>query len=174
MSAYSGLRTNFFQKRVMQESLFFHSQSRRKKDAIGLRFQVTLKKFCSNHTKRLMSKRRVLLLCSEHLFGESLERILRAERDLELIGPWRLEADVCRGIAKVSPDVILIVDADSQNEAIANLSSVIMEAHPKIPIIRAGLRENVVRVHSTQILPARGTDLIETIRNLPLVSALDQ
>jgi len=121
-----------------------------------------------------MSKRRVLLLCSEYLFGESLERILRAEDDLELIGPWRLEAEVCRGIAAVSPDVVLIVDAISQNEAIANLISLLMDAYPKLPIIRAGLTENVVRIHSTQILPARGTDLIETIRSLPFVSRQGQ
>ena len=114
-----------------------------------------------------MPKQRVLLVCSQHLFGESVETILRAEADVELIGPWGLGEEVCSKITEASPSVVLIVDDDSQSEACARLTSAIMEAHPKLPIIRAGLTENVVRVHSTHILPARGTDLIATIRNLP-------
>lgn len=117
-----------------------------------------------------MSKRRVLLVCSQHLFGESMESILRAEADVELIGPWSLGDEVCSRITEASPSAVLIVDDDSQGEASARLTSEIMEAHPKLPIIRAGLTENVVRVHSTHILPARGADLLETIRNLPAVS----
>ncbi|MEO8355116.1 MAG: hypothetical protein ABI621_04315 [Chloroflexota bacterium] len=114
-----------------------------------------------------MPKRRVLLVCSQHLFGESMETVLRAEADVELIGPWDLGGEACSRITEASPDVVLIVDDDSQSEAGADLTSAIMEAHPQLPIIRARLTENVVRVHSTHILPARGTDLIETIRNLP-------
>ncbi|MBI5824552.1 MAG: response regulator transcription factor [Chloroflexi bacterium] len=114
-----------------------------------------------------MSKRRVLLVCSQHLFGESMETVLRAEADVELIGPWEPGEEVCPRITEASPDVVVIVNEDSQSEASANLTSVIMEAYPNLPIIRAGLTENVVRVHSTHILPARGTDLLETIRNLP-------
>lgn len=114
-----------------------------------------------------MPKRRVLLVCLQHLFGESMEMILRAEADVELIGPWGFGEEICPRIPKASPDVVLIVDEVSQSEESADLTSAIMEAYPNLPIIRAGLAENVLRVHSTHILPARGTDLIETIRNLP-------
>ncbi|MBI2331349.1 MAG: response regulator transcription factor [Chloroflexi bacterium] len=114
-----------------------------------------------------MEKRRVLLVCSQHLFGVGMETILRAEADVELIGPWGLGEEVCSRITETSPSVVLIVDDDSQSEANARLTSAIMEAFPNLPIIRARLTENVVRVHSTHILPARGTDLLETIRNLP-------
>lgn len=119
---------------------------------------------------RVMETHRVLLVCSQHLFGESMENILRAEADVELIGPWDLGEDVCSRIPAANPSVVLIVSEDSQSEANASLTSAIMEAHPKLPIIRAGLTENVVRVYSTHILPARGTDLLETIRNLPVAS----
>ena len=114
-----------------------------------------------------MSKRRVLLVCSKHLFGESMKKILRAEADVELIGPWSLGVEVCPRIIEANPDVVLIVDQDSQSEASAELTSAIMEAYPELPIIRAGVTENLVRVHWTHILPARGADLLETIRNLP-------
>lgn len=114
-----------------------------------------------------MPKRRVLLVCSQHLFGESLEAILRAETDVELVGPWVFGEEICSRIPEANPSVVLIVDEDSQSEASADLTSAVMEAYPNLPIIRAGLTENVVRVHSTHILPARGTDLLETIRNLP-------
>lgn len=114
-----------------------------------------------------MSKHRVLLACSEHLFGESVETILRAEGDMELIGPWSFGDEICQRIPGASPNVVLIVDVDSQSEAGANLAAAIMEKFPSLPIIRMGLTENMVRVYSTNILPARRTDLIETIRNLP-------
>lgn len=118
-----------------------------------------------------MPKRRVLLVCSNHLFGESMEKILRAEADVELIGPWGLGEDICQRITEASPDVVLIADDDSQSEAAASLTSAILEKNPNLPIIRAKLAENVVRVHSTHILPASGADLLETIRNLPAISA---
>lgn len=117
-----------------------------------------------------MPNHRVLLVCSQHLFGAGMETILRAEADLELIGPWDLGEDVCSRITEASPSAVLIVDDDSQGEASARLTSALMKAHPKLPIIRAGLTENVVRVYSTHILPARGSDLLETIRNLPAAS----
>lgn len=120
-----------------------------------------------------MPKQRVLLVCSQHLFGESMETILRAEADVELIGPWDLGEDVCSRITEAGPSAVLIVSEDSQSEASARLTSDIMEEHPKLPIIRARLTENVVRVYSTHILPARGADLLETIRNLPVSSEAD-
>ncbi|RIK48377.1 MAG: hypothetical protein DCC59_15245 [Chloroflexi bacterium] len=100
-----------------------------------------------------------------------MEKILRAEADVELIGPWGLGEDVCQWITEASPDVVLIADDDSQSEAAASLTSAILEKNPNLPIIRAKLAENVVRVHSTHILPASGADLLETIRNLPAISA---
>ncbi|GMV33400.1 MAG: hypothetical protein AMXMBFR60_12290 [Chloroflexota bacterium] len=96
---------------------------------------------------------------------------MRAEKDVELIGPLGLGDDVGGRITESSPDAILIADEDSQSEAAANLTSAILEKNPNLPIIRAGLTENVVRVHSTHILPASGADLLETIRNLPAISA---
>ena len=96
-----------------------------------------------------------------------METVLRAAEDVELIGPWELGGEVCQKITEASPDVVLIVDDDSQREMGAELTSAIMEAHPNLPIIRAGLNENIFRVFSTHSHPARGTDLLETIRNLP-------
>lgn len=133
-------------------------------------FSTTLEEILSFHLRQVMPKHRVLLVCSQHLFGESMETILRAEADVELIGPWGLGEEVCSRITEASPSVILIVDDDSQSEATTSLTLAIMETHPEIPIIRAGLTENIVRVLSTHLLPARGTDLLETIRNLPVAS----
>jgi chemotaxis response regulator CheB len=120
--------------------------------------------------KQIMPKRRVLLVCSQHLFGESLEAILRAAKDVELIGPWDLGEDVCRRIAEVQPDAVVVADENPQSDEMAYLTSTIIEQYPELSVIRAGLTENVVRVFSTHLLPARGTDLIETIRNLPVAS----
>ncbi len=121
--------------------------------------------FGLSHT--MMQKQRVLLICSQHLFGESMETILRAAEDVELIGPWDLGEDICQRIAAAHPNVVVIADEDPQSEAVTHLTAAIIEQYPELSVIRTGLNENVFRVFSTHTLPARGADLLETIRNLP-------
>ena len=112
------------------------------------------------------SKSCVLLISSQHLFGESMEMILRAEKDIELVGPWNLgDQDICRRLLEVQPSVVVIADEDSQNEVAAELAKSIIEQNSELSVIRAGLSENVFRIVSTHTLPARGDSLLETIRN---------
>lgn len=114
-----------------------------------------------------MQKQRVLLICSQHLFGESMETVLRAAKDMEMIGPWELGEDVCQRIAAARPNVVVIADEDPQNSAVTSLTAAIIEQYPELSVIRTGLNENILRIFSTHTLPARGADLLETIRNLP-------
>jgi len=117
--------------------------------------------------KKIMPKQRVLLICSGHLFGESMETVLRAAEDVELVGPWELGGEVCQRIEETRPNVVVIADEEAQDEAVAHLTAAILERYPELSVIRAGLDENVFRIFSTHSLPARGADLLETIRNLP-------
>jgi len=114
-----------------------------------------------------MEKRRVLLLCVESLLGESLERILGQLEDVELVGPWRLDADVLSRLPEDMPDIALIVQEGEGSESVASLTSQILECYPDLPIVRIGLTENVIRVYASQTLPARSADLIDVIRSLP-------
>ena len=113
-----------------------------------------------------ISKPRVLLISSQRLFGESMEMILRAEKDIELVGPWNLgDQDICQRVLEVKPSVVVIADEDSQSKIAAELSKSIIEQNSELSVIRAGLSENVFRIVSTHTLPARGDNLLETIRN---------
>ena len=114
-----------------------------------------------------MQKRRVLLICSKHLFGESIERVLCGAQDLELVGPWDLDQDICSRIAEARPNVVIVADEDPQNDAVTYLTTRIIEQYPNLSVIRAGLTENVVRVFCTHLFPARGIDLLEMIRSMP-------
>jgi len=114
-----------------------------------------------------MEKRRVLLICSQHLFGESLERVLRGAEDVELIGPWEMQEDVCCQIGDIHPHVVIVADEDPQSDRVTHLTTAIIEQYPDLSVVRAGLTENVFRIFSTHLLPARGIDLLEAIRGLP-------
>ena len=114
-----------------------------------------------------MEKRRVLLICSQHLFGESLERVLRAAEDVELIGPWSMQEAACDRIAEIHPHVVIVADENPLSDAVTHLTTAIIEEYPELSVVRAGLTENVFRIFSTHLLPARGIDLLETIRALP-------
>jgi len=111
-----------------------------------------------------MEKRRVLLVCSEHLFGESVEAVLHAAEDVELVGPWKLGEDVCQRIEESRPSVVVIADEQGQDAAVTRLTAEILQHHPELPVIRARLDENVFRVFSTHTLPAQGKNLLEAIR----------
>ncbi len=113
-----------------------------------------------------MEKRRVLLVCSQDLFGEGVERVLSLAQDIELIGPCDLaECDSTR-ILQAHPNVVVIADEMPQSEAITHLMTTVIEQCPDVPLIWAGLTENVVRVFCTHLLPARGSALLESIRAL--------
>lgn len=113
-----------------------------------------------------MPKPRVLLLCSQYLFGESMEAILRAEEEVELIGPWNLsDRDIFERLVEVRPSVVVIADERLQSENAAELITTIIEKHPDISMIRAALDEKVFRIVSTHTLPARGDHLLETIHS---------
>lgn len=109
----------------------------------------------------------MLLVCSQLLFGESMEIVLRAAEDVELIGPWELGEDVCQRIADARPNIVVIADEDPQDTAVTSLTAAIIEQYPELSVIRTGLNENVFRVFSTHTLPAHRANLLETIRNLP-------
>lgn len=106
------------------------------------------------------------MISSQHLFGESMEMILRAAEDMELIGPWNLnDQDICRRLPEVRPSMVVIADESLQGKVATELTQSIIEQYPEVSVIRAGLSENVFRIFSTHTLPAQGAKLIETIRS---------
>lgn len=135
-------------------------------DGLPPLFQVSLQHTLFDFSHAAMSKPRVLLISSQHLFGESMEMILRAEKEIELVGPWNLgDRDICRRLLEVQPSVVVIAAENLQSETAAELTKSIIEQYSELPVIRAGLSENVFRIFSTQTLPARGADLLETIHD---------
>jgi DNA-binding NarL/FixJ family response regulator len=113
-----------------------------------------------------MRKRHILLLCVESLFGESLERILGQLEDVELVGPYLLDADALDRLPEDAPDVAVIVHEDENLQKTVSLTSRILERYPGLAIVRVGLQENVMRVYASRTLPASRADLIEVIRSL--------
>ena len=135
-------------------------------DGITYRFQVTSGKILFNVSYTIMSKPRILLISFQHLFGESMEMILRAEKEVELIGPWNLsDQDIGERLVEAGASVIIIADEHLQSETAAELTKTIIEKHPEVSVIRTALNENIFRIIATHTLPARGDNLLETIHS---------
>lgn len=116
-----------------------------------------------------MDKRRVLLLCSQSLLGEGLERILGGLEDVELIGPWVLESQVLSRLFEAVPDIVVVAEGEREDAgSVTSLTAQILESYPDLPVVRIGLEQNAVRVYTSRTLPARSVDLIAAIRNLPV------
>jgi DNA-binding NarL/FixJ family response regulator len=131
-------------------------------------FPVTLGKSLFTLKQRKMPNRNVLLVCSQHLFGESLESLLLKAGDLDLIGPWNLNEDICDRMTDLNLNVVVIADEDPNSEEVVKITNTLMQRFPDLPVIRTGLTHNMFYVVETHALPARGSDLIETIRGLPV------
>ncbi|MBK7199548.1 MAG: hypothetical protein WAW03_06110 [Anaerolineae bacterium] len=113
-------------------------------------------------------KRRVLLICSHHLFGESLETILRRVDDMELLGPMELsQENIHARLFELRPDAVIVVDEGENRMNVSSLTSAILQQFPSLPVISAGLEQNIFRVFSAHTLPARSSDFVEAILNLP-------
>lgn len=112
--------------------------------------------------------RRVLLVSTEHLFGESLEAILRKVGDVELRGPLPPQQEVVTTqLAALRPDAVIVVDEGGNHTNVVLLIAAILQQFPRLPVIHAGLADNTFQVLSAHTLPARRADLVETILNLP-------
>ena len=114
-----------------------------------------------------MGKQRVLLLCNQTLLGESLQAILSGEDGVELIGPWLPNNEVPNRLSEVSPDVVLVAEDEDTGQTTGILTAQILGQHPDLPLVRVGLRENIVRLYVASTMPARSSDLLEAIRRLP-------
>jgi DNA-binding NarL/FixJ family response regulator len=116
----------------------------------------------------IMEKRSVVLICTQQLFGESLETLLSSSGDIGLIGPWDLQVDVCERLSACHPDVVVIIEDPAEIDCAGALTNQIMHRYPDLPVILLGVDQNVFYIINTQALPASGPDLLNTIRRLPV------
>lgn len=113
-----------------------------------------------------MRRKRVILLCGQHLLGESLEHILRNAADVELIGTWNFEDTILSHLAEQMPDLLVMTEEEPPGDQATVLTAKILETFPDLPIIRVTLAQNVFRVYTSRMLPARRRDLIDVIQML--------
>ena len=113
-----------------------------------------------------MNKRRVLLLCEQHLLGESLQQVLHAVEDVDMIGSFVFDDQVLSRLTAHKPDLLIIADEQPPRAQAAHLTGLVLEAYPALPVIRVTLDNNVLQVYTARTLPARSTDLIDVIRQL--------
>lgn len=132
-----------------------------------VRIQVCLIE-CAIQRTMQPEKRRVLLVSSKHLFGEGLEEILRKVGDVELLGPLELSQEIMiTQLPELRPDAVILVEEGENKMSVSYLTAAILRQFPRLPIISAELEQSICRVYSTQTLPARSSDLVEAIMNLP-------
>lgn len=114
------------------------------------------------------AKRRVMLVGSKHLFSEGLEDILRKVSNVELFGPTELSQDtMSTRLQQLRPDAVIVIESDDMQTNVAALATAILQQFPNLLVIIAGMEQNIFRIISTHTIPARSSDLVEAILNLP-------
>lgn len=116
-----------------------------------------------------MDKKRVALICSPYLLGEVLIKLLGNLEEVVLIGPLPVEEASLLNLKAQHPDLVLYAtENDSPHREEQHFVSSILDTCPDLPLVRATLAENNLRVYTTHTLPARSSDLIDLIRNLKI------
>jgi DNA-binding NarL/FixJ family response regulator len=115
-----------------------------------------------------MEKRRVVLISQSDLLGESLEHILNSLEDVQVIGPWQPGDQVVARCANHPPDLVIITDNELSAETGSQLTACLLETIPNLAVIRIKQDSNFIFAYTTQTIPARVADLIDTIRHLPI------
>jgi hypothetical protein len=121
-----------------------------------------------------MRKRRVVLICGKHLWGESLEHILGSSSEVELLGCWGFDDPVLPRLKALLPDLLVIADAQLPSEQAACFTAEILEDLPDLAIIHITPEQNVFRVYTSLTLPASKSELIDVISHLPVHPPIDQ
>lgn len=115
-----------------------------------------------------MPKHRVLFLRAPSLLAEGIERLLRHMEGVEFVGPWDLDAQVAARLSEANPDIIVLAEEGASAAETGFLISEILEQHPDLPIVRVGMEQHSICLYTSRALPARTTELVELIRNLPI------
>lgn len=118
-----------------------------------------------------MKKHHVALFFAQSLLGEGLQHLLGKLVDVNILGPWVIDDEAIHHLNLHQPDIVVIAidsitDNDPCSRSAALLTTQILEKHTGLPVIQVFLAHNHVHIYNSHIIPARGTDLIEAIRNL--------
>ena len=118
-----------------------------------------------------MDKRKVVLICEEHLLGEGLAHLLKEVDDVQIAGCWTFSEPVLKRLADCKPDLLLLIAEENlPGDLAVCLTGQILEAYPNLPVIRVSLEDNAFQVYTTQRLPAQSAQLLKVIRGLPSVT----
>jgi DNA-binding NarL/FixJ family response regulator len=121
-----------------------------------------------------MQKRRVVLICGKHLWGESLEHILGSSSEVEMVGCWDFDDPVLPRLKALSPDLLIMADVQLPSERATCLTAEILEDLPDLSVIHVTPEQNVFRVYTSHTLPASKSELIDVISHLPVHPPIEQ
>ena len=110
-----------------------------------------------------MSQQRVLLLGRPGLFAQGIQDILERQSDMEIFGPYPMTVDAVAHIEAFGPDVVVIANEGSTNDA---LVAHILRTYPDLPVVRVGLEESMVHVYRSERVAATSTSFLDAIRGL--------
>jgi hypothetical protein len=113
-----------------------------------------------------MKKKRVAVICAKQLICDSLMHILANAADIEILGPWAIDAHAYAHLSSEEPDLAIVAETVSKNVRVDRLIARILVQFPSMPVIRVTLENNMMRFYSPHIIPASSSDLISLIHRL--------
>jgi DNA-binding NarL/FixJ family response regulator len=110
-----------------------------------------------------MKNHRVLIL-GNSLLAEGIAELLGDSQAVQVIGTAAKVDEVLALLAEYDVDALIVMGTDDQ--ATARYGQ-IMAQYPDLPLIRADISQNKVRVFTSQSIDANPGALIEAISSLP-------
>lgn len=113
-----------------------------------------------------MQRQRVLVLYSQSLFAQGLQRLLEKSSDFEVIGVDLDLEDAVKSIRALHPDAI-VVDVDELSGGGRDLIVQVLRETPSLQLVCLTAMDGKVNVFRREQAPVlRAEDLLEALRKL--------
>lgn len=106
----------------------------------------------------------MLLICTQSLFHEGLQRIFQKLEDVELVSLDCMDLQTIDACLKDLHPAMILLAGEKEDDRATHLISHLLKQYEDIPVVWAELEKTVLRLYTSRSLNANSADLVNTIR----------
>jgi DNA-binding NarL/FixJ family response regulator len=108
---------------------------------------------------------RVYILSDKDLFGQGVMRLLKSEREIEIIGKGAETDQAIKDIERLAPDAVIVESRDLIQDSVSTVAR-ILGTSTTMKVVCLSLNDNKFHVYQGEQREARGVeDLVDAINS---------
>lgn len=111
-----------------------------------------------------MEKHQVLLICTQSLFYEGLQRIFQKLEDVDLVSLDCMDLQTIDACLKDLHPAMILLAGEKEDDRATHLISYLLKQYEDIPVVWAELEKTSLRLYTSRSLSANSSELINAMR----------